>query len=69
MVDTNALHAEIVRNGLTQAKVAEAIGICPDTFYRKMKNGTFDIKEAMSIVELLKITEPQKIFFAEKVSS
>ncbi len=68
MVDTKALHAEIVRNGLTQAKVASAIGCCPDTFYRKMKTGSFDIREATIMVDLLQIVEPQRIFFAKKVS-
>lgn len=68
MVDTRALHAEIVRNGLTQAKVADAIGCCPDTFYKKMKSGKFDIREASIMVDLLQLSEPQSIFFATKVS-
>lgn len=68
MVDTNALKAEIVRNGYNGADCAKSIGVCPDTFYRKLKNGTFTLREAFDLAKLLNMKEPAKIFFAEKLS-
>jgi len=67
MVDVNALHAEIVRNGLTKQDVAKAIGIWPETFYRKMRTGDFTVKEAAALIKYLKIKKPAEIFFAKEL--
>lgn len=64
MIDTNALKAEIVRNGMTQEDVAKKLGMNPKTFYSKMKKGVFWSTEIEAMVALLKIDNPENIFFA-----
>lgn len=68
MIDTNALRGKIVEQGLTQAKMAEIIGIAPKTFYEKMKRGVFGSDEIEIMIQTLKIEKPMEIFFAKKVS-
>lgn len=68
MILTNELLGMIARKRLTQADVAQAIGVTPKTFYNKMKKGVFGSDEIEKMIHLLDITEPDKIFFAEKVS-
>ena len=64
MLDVKALKAEIVRNGYTQYDVAQAVGISPRTFTRRLQEKDFGIKEIEIMIELLKIKEPSDIFFA-----
>lgn len=64
MLDVKALKAEMVRNGYTQAKMAEMLGISSKTFTRKMKQETFGIKEIDIMIKTLKIQHPTQIFFA-----
>lgn len=64
MLDVNALRAEIVRNGTTQAEVAEKLGMTAKTFGVKLKNSSFGIDEAYRMIEFLNIEDPAKIFFA-----
>lgn len=66
MFDANALRGEIARRGMTQKSVADSIGISANTFSKKMKDGSFGIKECEAIVELLGIQNPGAIFFAER---
>ena len=68
MLDKNALKAEIVRNGLTQKKVAEAIGISEKTFITRMKEGVFGTDEVEKMISILNIKNPMDIFFADKVT-
>lgn len=68
MIRTDILRGEIVKKGLSQAKMAEIIGITPKTFYEKMKKGVFGSDEIQIMIETLKIENPMDIFFAEKVS-
>lgn len=68
MILTNELKALIVSRGLTQAKVAERLKITPKTFYTKMKKGVFMSDEIDTMIEILQIDEPIKIFFARKVT-
>lgn len=68
MILTNELLGMIARKRLTQADVAQAIGVTPKTFYNKMKKGVFGSDEIEKMIRLLDIAEPDKIFFAEKVS-
>lgn len=65
-LNTQALKAEIVRNGMTQAEVAKAIGISPTTFWRKMKRRNFGLNEANALITLLHIENPADIFFGNK---
>lgn len=68
MIRTDILKGEIVKKGLSQAKMAEIIGITPKTFYEKMKKGVFGSDEIQIMIETLQIENPMDIFFAEKVS-
>jgi len=66
LLNRKLLKAEIAKNGMTQASVAERIGMSYPTFYRKMKNGTFGIDEANRIIVLLGIEDAGLIFFADE---
>lgn len=68
MIDTNALRGRIAEKGLSQSDVAKAIGITPKTFYIKMSKGIFGSDEIEAMIEMLNITDPARIFFAEKVT-
>ncbi len=68
MIKTDELRGIIAKNGLSQSKVAEAIGISPKTFYEKMKIGVFGSNEIQIMIDLLKIENPVEIFFADKVT-
>ena len=68
MLNRNALRAEIVKNGYTQQKVAEKIGMSEATFYRKMRDGSFALDEAGKLIKLLDIKDPTQIFFASKLT-
>ena len=65
MIDKNALRAEIVRNGMTQKQLAAQLGISEQTFTDRMKKGNFTLIEAEQMINILKIKNPQKIFFAK----
>jgi len=68
LIKTDELRGIIAKNGLSQSKVAEAIGISPKTFYEKMKIGVFGSNEIQIMIDLLKIENPVEIFFADKVT-
>lgn len=68
MIDTNKLKGKIVENGMTQAQVAEEIGMTAATFTRKMQSGRFGTDEAERMIRLLNITDPCAIFFANEVT-
>ena len=68
MINANLIKAKIVENGMTQAQVAEKIGMCSKTFSLKMSSGKFGLDEADKLIDLLKIEDPLKYFFADKVS-
>lgn len=65
-MNTPKLRGIIAERGLTQERVAIAIGITPRTFYAKMKKGVFGTDEVMKMVELLKIEDPASIFLVKK---
>ena len=69
MIDTNALKGIIISRGLTQGEVARHIGMTPKTFGCKMKKGVFGSDEMESMIALLKIEDPVRIFFANEVTS
>jgi DNA-binding XRE family transcriptional regulator len=63
LLKTAELRGIIAKNGLTQSKVAKAIGITPKTFYAKMKKGVFGSDEISIMIEELKIEDAMDIFF------
>ena len=63
MIRTNELKGLIAKNGLSQAKMAEIIGITPKTFYEKMKIGVFGSDEIQIMIDNLNIDNPTEIFF------
>lgn len=67
-MDKNALRAEFVRNGLTQAQVAAKLGMSESTLWRKLKKGTLGLDEADKLIDILKIKEPNKIFFGNRLT-
>ncbi len=68
MIKTDELRGIIAKNGLTQSKVAEMIGITPKTFYEKMKIGVFGSDEIQIMINKLNIENPAEIFFADGVT-
>lgn len=68
MIDTHAIKVAIVDNNMTQKQVAEALGVTPKTFGIRMKTGIFKSNEMDSLIELLNIEHPERIFFAQKVT-
>ena len=68
MIDTNALRGRIDEKGLSQARVAEKLGITPKTFYEKMGRGVFGSDEVEIMIDILEIEDPVKIFFVKKVT-
>jgi len=68
MIKTAELKGLIVSRGLTQGKVADALGISPKTFCAKMKKGVFDSDEIEIMIAMLNISDPVSIFFADNVT-
>lgn len=66
MIKTDELRGIIAKNNLSQAKVAEVLGITPKTFYEKMNRGVFGSDEIEAMIRLLKIDDPVAIFFARE---
>lgn len=64
MIRTDKLRGIIAEQGLSQARVAEKIGITPKTFYEKMSKGVFGSDEIEIMINLLHIENPAEIFFA-----
>lgn len=65
MIRTDKLRGIISEKGFSQAKVAEAIGITPKTFYEKMAKGVFGSDEIEVMIRILHIDNPIEIFFAQ----
>lgn len=58
----NKLRGIIAERGMTQEKVAKAIGISSKTFYLKMKKGVFGTDEVERMIKLLAINNAEDIF-------
>ena len=69
MINSNLIRARIVELGMTQEQVAEKMQISAKTFSIKMKNGKFGLDEADKMIEILKIENPVRYFFAQEVAS
>lgn len=70
MVNVNKLKGAIVEKGLTQAKMAEKMGISDRTFYNKMKRKVFNSDEIVQMASILSIDEKDviAIFFDQNVT-
>lgn len=68
LIRTDELKGIIAKNGLSQVKVAEMIGITPKTFYEKMKIGVFGSDEIQIMIDKMNIENPAEIFFAKEVT-
>ena len=66
MIRVDKLRGIIAERGLSQADVAEMIGITPKTFYEKMKIGVFGSNEIQKMIDNLEIKDPMNIFFARE---
>ena len=66
MLDVNKLKGKIVEKGKNVEALADDIGIDSSTFYRKMKNNSFEIGEADRIVKALDLSrdDAMAIFFS-----
>ena len=53
MMNANKIRGLIVEKQLSGKKVAEAIGIAPSTFYRKLKSSNFVLWEAEKLLQIL----------------
>ena len=65
MIRTDKLRGIMSENGLSQAQVAEMIGVVPKTFYEKMSRGVFGSDEIEVMIRELHIQNPMEIFFAD----
>ena len=70
MLNVNKLKGKMVEKGFTIEKLSNSLGINPSTFYRKLKNNSFEIGEADEIVEALGLSafDATEIFFAQTVA-
>jgi len=68
MTDTLKLKAAIMESGMNQERLAELLGMTSATFNYKVNNKSeFKASEIKKLCEVLKITDVNTIFFADKV--
>ena len=68
MINAKLIRAKIVESGMNQKIVAEKIGMSEKTFSIKMHTGKFGLDEVDKMIELLKIDQPERYFFASDVT-
>lgn len=70
MLDVQKLKGKIVEKGKSVESVSAELGINPATFYRKLKNNSFEINEADKLVDILALTNEEviAIFFSHIVA-
>lgn len=69
MFNEREFRAALARNGMTQAELAETLGISAVTLYRKLKRGgDFTRSEINQMLEVLGIEDPKGIFFAQELA-
>jgi hypothetical protein len=70
MLDVQKLKGKIVEKGKSVESVSAELGINPATFYRKLKNNSFEINEADKLVDILSLTNDEAIaiFFSNTVA-
>lgn len=65
MIDTAKLRGIMAERGTTGEALAKELGIHPQTFYNKMKEGRFNSNEMSKMVEVLDIKDPLAVFFMD----
>ena len=70
VLDVQKLKGKIIEKGKSIEGVSTELGINPATFYRKLKNNSFEIGEADKLVDILSLTgeEASAIFFSQLVA-
>lgn len=68
MVNANELKAAIVRKGLTQKEVAKQLGMSERTLTNRLSRGIFGSDEIEKLMNILDISNPMPIFFAQPVT-
>ncbi|MGN1133781.1 MAG: helix-turn-helix domain-containing protein [Oscillospiraceae bacterium] len=70
MLDVQKLKGKIIEKGKSIETVSRDLGINPSTFYRKLNNNSFEIREADKIASILSLTgdEASSIFFSQYVA-
>lgn len=66
MVNTHELRVYMARNRMNITQVAKEMGVCSKTLSDKLSKcpGKFTYKEMESLIKILDIKEPEKVFFA-----
>ena len=69
-MDVQKLKGKIVENGQNVESLSAELGINIGTFYRKLKNNSFSIKEASELKKILSLTSEEAIaiFFTDCVA-
>lgn len=62
-MDTRRLKKLMQTQGKDMAATAAALGISKSTLCRRFRQGVFRSEEIQQLVEYLKITHPEQIFF------
>lgn len=64
------LEVAMLRKRMNVKELSERIGIDPSSYYRKVENNTFTMKEVNKIVQVLDLTESDflNIFFTKVVA-
>lgn len=60
---TNALKAEMAKNGVNIGELAKHMGIGRATMGKKLRTGKFGLDEVNEMIRFLKIENPAEIFF------
>lgn len=61
MIRTDLLKERMASKGLTQAQMADKLGITTRTFYRRMKSGIFRSDEMEAMADILGMSDPADI--------
>ncbi len=69
MFDQRKFKAQMVMMGVSARDIAAALSIDESTFYRKIKaNGNFTRSEINTLIDILKINNPEDIFFSKELA-
>lgn len=69
MFNKNKFKAQLVLSGISAKELAKKMEIDESTLYRKIQNdGSFTRNEINHMIEILNITDPKDIFFADELA-
>lgn len=60
--------AQLARRGMKKYQLAEKLNMTYTNLYRKIESGRFTREEIGKIIDILGITDPVPIFFAEELA-